>query len=83
MDIGNRTVYMTIIAQLTYGTIRVTTKVNGEWEEDDGSIMKPDKFPFEISVPFELRVAFQDNTYMVTLVSDNCIFSIRYAGLLG
>ena len=73
MDIGNKKAYILIAARLEERNIVVNTQINGKWQEENGRNIKVDPFPFEMNVPFELRVAFQSKTYMVTLVCDSCI----------
>ena len=68
MDIGNKTVYVLITALLTKRVIIVNNRVNGQWPKGSAMIVTMDTFPFETNVPFELKVAFQSNTYMVMSV---------------
>ena len=68
VDIGNEKVHMIISVRMIPRTIVFNTEVNKQWNEEQGLFDITETYPFKINVPFELRVTFQSNTYMVISV---------------
>ena len=68
VDIGNETVFMIISVRMIPRSIVFNTNVNKYWRVEEGLYNIVETFPFQNNIPFELKVTFQSNTYMVISV---------------